>query len=100
MGDSLIEMGFGSAGLADWIMWAALGIIEAIVAQIVLGGRRMLALDITVGMVAAVIGGFLSTCWLDQAPMQMLIISLLSALFFGAAALWIAGVIFIHFSKK
>lgn len=95
-----MSIGPASAGLLVWLLWALLGVFEALVAQRTLGARRMMALDITVGVVAAVIGGFLSTCWLDQAPIQMFLISILSALFFGAAALWIAGALYIHFTKK
>lgn len=98
--DALMNIGPGSAGVLVWVLWALLGVFEALVAQRTLGGRRMLALDITVGVVASVIGGFLSLCWLDQAPIQMFLISILGAIFFGAAALWIAGAIYFHFTKK
>ncbi|MBD5175441.1 MAG: hypothetical protein HDT06_06445 [Bacteroidales bacterium] len=98
--DALMNVGPGSAGVLVWVLWALIGVFEALVAQRTLGGRRVGSLDITVGIVAAVLGGYLSLCWLDQEPMQLFLISILAAIFAGGIALWLTGVLLVHFSKK
>ena len=90
----------GHAGLLVWVLWGTIGVFEALVAQKCLGGRRMILLDIVVAVCAALLGGYGSVCCLGVPPLQMFLISVLAAVFFAGVALWIAGAILLHFSRR
>ena len=86
-------------GWIIWVVWALIGIFEALMANRLAGMRRALAFDIIIGIAAAVLGGFLSTRFLGDTPMQLFLVSVLGAVFFGAAVLWFAGWLMNHFRK-
>lgn len=71
-----------------------IGLFEGLVASRVLGGRRILFTDIVVGIVAAVLGGILSTNFIGDTPVQLFLLSVLAAVFFSALILWLVGAIF------
>lgn len=71
-----------------------IGLFEGLVASRVLGGRRILFMDIVVGIVAAVLGGILSTNFIGDTPVQLFLLSVLAAVFFSALILWLVGAIF------
>lgn len=89
----------GQAGILVWIVWILIGLFEALVAQRVLGGRRIMLFDIIIGVVFAVIGGYFSICCLGETPMQLFLISILTAIFSSGLMLWIVGALVIHFTK-
>lgn len=92
--DTLAAISPGHAGLLIWFVWALIGIFEGLLAARVLGGRRILFMDIVVGVVAAVLGGILSTNFVGDTPVQLFLLSVLAAIFFSALVLWIVGAIF------
>lgn len=71
-----------------------IGLFEGLVASRVLVGRRILFMDIVVGIVAAVLGGILSTNFIGDTPVQLFLLSVLAAVFFSALILWLVGAIF------
>lgn len=92
--DTLASISPGHAGLLIWFVWALIGLFEGLLAARVLGGRRILFMDIVVGVVAAVLGGILSTNFVGDTPVQLFLLSVLAAIFFSALVLWIVGAIF------
>ena len=92
--DTLAAISPGHAGLLIWLVWAMIGLFEGLVASRVLGGRRILFMDIVVGIVAAVPGGILSTNFIGDTPVQLFLLSVLAAVFFSALILWLVGAIF------
>lgn len=97
--NSLMNVSSGSTGLLVWLVWALIGVFGAFVAQRYTGGRRTLAFDIIIGGVAAVLGGWLSTQFLGDSAVQLFLLSVLSAVFFAAAALVLVGWLISHFSR-
>lgn len=92
--DTFASISPGHAGLLIWFVWALIGIFEGLVASRALGGRRILFMDIVVGVVAAVLGGILSTNFIGDTPVQLFLLSVLAAIFFSALVLWLVGTIF------
>lgn len=95
--NELMNVSAGHVGLVVWLIWILIGVFEALVAG--RAGRSPLAFNIIIGVVASCLGGYLSTCFLGDTPMQLFLISLLGAIFFGAVALWITGALINHFRK-
>ena len=87
-------------GWLIWIIWALIGLIEALMVQRMWPRRQMLAFNITIAVVAALIGGFLSVQFVGGTPMMLLFISILGAIFCAGIMLWIVGLLMNHFSKK
>lgn len=85
---ALMDISAGSAGWLVWLLWALVGIFAALFAGR-LSTRRVLWADIVTGVAAAVIGGYLSVNFLGDTPLQLFLISIMGALFFAAAALYI-----------
>lgn len=92
--DTLASISPGHAGLLIWLVWGLIGLFEGLVASRVLGGRRILFMDIVVGIVAAVLGGILSTNFIGDTPVQLFLLSILAAIFFSALILWLVGALF------
>ena len=91
--DTLAAISPGHAGLLIWFVWALIGLFEGLLASRVLGGRRILFMDIVVGVVAAVLGGILSTNFVGDTPVQLFLLSVLAAIFFWALVLCFFGAI-------
>ena len=92
--ETLASISPGHAGLLIWLVWGLIGLFEGLVASRVLGGRRILFMDIVVGRVAAVLGGILSTNFTGDTPVQLFLLSILAAIFFSALILWLVGALF------
>ena len=92
--DTLASISPGHAGMLIWLVWGLIGLFEGLVASRVLGGRRILFMDIVVGIVAAVLGGILSTNFIGDTPVQLFLLSILAAIFFSALILWLVGALF------
>ena len=90
----------GHAGILIWVVWGLIGLFEGLVAARVLGGKRIVFLDCVVGIVAAGLGGILSTCFLGETPMMLFLISIVAAIFFSALILWLVGAIFFRDSEE
>ena len=97
--ETLMNIDHDFIGLLIWVVWALIGAFEALVMQRYMGGRRILWFDIIIGVVSAVIGGFLSTRFLGDTPLMLFLISILSAIFFSFIMLWIVGALVTFFRK-
>ena len=51
---SLLEISAVAAGICSWVAWIAIGLVAGFLADRVFGGRRLLILDITVGLGGAI----------------------------------------------
>ncbi|MDE6574801.1 MAG: hypothetical protein K2L84_05685 [Muribaculaceae bacterium] len=98
--ETLMNIGPGYAGWLVWIVWALIGAFEALAAQKCVGGKRVLLFDLTIGIVAAVIGGYLSICYVGSTPIQLFLISVLGAVFASFIGLWIVGGLLLYFTRK
>ncbi len=97
--DSMLSVSSEYIGFFVWLLWALIGVFCALVASRITG-RRSLLFDIIIATVAAVLGGYLSTQFLGNTPMQLFLISILAAAFSAGIMMWITGTLMIHFSKK
>lgn len=97
--EALMNVAPGQAGILVWIVWFLIGLFEALIAQRVLGGRRIMLFDIIIGVVFAVLGGYFSICSLGETPMQLFLISILASIFSAGIMLWIVGALVAHFTK-
>lgn len=86
-------------GFFVWLLWALIGVFCALVASRFTVGRRSLWFDIIIATVSAVIGGYLSTRFLGDTPMQLFLISIMSAVFSAGIMMWIVGGLINHFRK-
>lgn len=97
--DTLMGVSSTSIGLLVWLVWALIGVLGALVARRATG-RSTFVFDLIIGVVAGVLGGFLSTRFLGDTPVQLFLISILGSVFFVAAALWITSALMAHFRKE
>lgn len=86
-------------GFFVWLLWALIGVFCALLASRFTGGRGSLWFDIIIATVSAVIGGYLSTRFLGDTPMQLFLISIMSAVFSAGIMMWIVGGLINHFRK-
>ncbi len=85
-------------GILIWVAWAAIGVAGAFISHYITG-RNTFLFDLIIGVVAALLGGFLTTCFIGGGPVQLFLLSLLGSVFFAAVALWITGALIAHFRK-
>ena len=97
--NQLMNVSAGHIGLLVWVVWLLIGLFAALVAQRYTGGRRTFLFDLIIGVVASVLGGYLSTRFLGDTPVQLFLVSVLGAVFFAAAALWVTGSLASRFRK-
>lgn len=77
----------GAPGPGSLILWAAIGVVGGIVAAALWGGKRVLVLDIVIGLVASLCGGYASKVAIGESSQYQFELATLSAVFFTAAAL-------------
>lgn len=97
--DTLMGVSPTSIGLLVWLVWALIGVLGALVVRRCTG-RSTFVFDLIIGVVAGVLGGFLSTRFLGDSPVQLFLLSILGAVFFVAAALWLTATLMAHFRKE
>ena len=64
------------------------------------GGRRLLLLDITVGLGGAIAGGWGTACALGERTSQAFLLTILVAVFGAAVMVWLAGSIYARFGGR
>lgn len=89
--ETLMGVSAGHIGILVWVVWALIGVFEALLAARIGTVARKLWLDVVAGAVAAVAGGYFSIDFVGDGPMQRFLISVLGAVFLGAVVLWIVG---------
>ena len=97
--DDMMQIAAGQAGWLVWLVWALLGVFIGLWFSRATGPGTT-SFNITIGVVAALIGGYLSICFLGDTPMQLFLISLLGAVFFALAALFIVARLLRFYRKK
>lgn len=95
----LMNVSTDHIGWLVWMVWILIGVFASMVAQRYTGGRRTFLFDLVIGVVASVLGGYLSTRFLGDTPVQLFLLSVLGAVFFVAAALWVTGSLTARFRK-
>ena len=94
-------------GWLIWVVWGAIGVLAGIVSSRFVGPRTVF-FCIIIGVVAAVFGGYLSTCFLDvvhvlvqcvKGAVQLFLLSVLGAVFGAGIVLWIVAALTSHFRK-
>lgn len=85
-------------GWLIWVVWGAIGVLAGIVSSRFVG-RRTVFFCIIIGVVAAVFGGYLSTCFLGGGAVQLFLLSVLGAVFGAGIVLWIVTALTSHFRK-
>lgn len=88
--DALFDVAEGSIGILVWVIWALIGIVEALIASR-FSPKRVLWCDIVVGLAAALAGGYYSIAFAGDGVYQRLLISVLGAVMLTTAALWLLG---------
>lgn len=85
-------------GWLIWLVWAAIGVLAGIISSRYVGSRTVF-FCIIIGVVAAVFGGYLSTCFLGGGAVQLFLLSVLGAVFGAGIVLWIVAALTSHFRK-
>ncbi len=85
-------------GWLIWVVWGAIGVLAGIVSSRFVGPRTVF-FCIIIGVVAAVFGGYLSTCFLGGGAVQLFLLSVLVAVFGAGIVLWIVAALTSHFRK-
>lgn len=83
----------------SWAAWIAVGLAIGAMAGRVLGGRRVLVIDLLISMAGACLGGWGSYLAIGDNTPQLFIISVLVALFAAGALLWLFNAIWQMFNK-
>ena len=85
-------------GWLIWVVWGAIGVLAGIVSSRFVGPRTVF-FCIIIGVVAAVFGGYLSTCFLGGGAVPLFLLSVLGAVFGAGIVLWIVAALTSHFRK-
>lgn len=91
--DAIATISPGHAGILIWTVWGLIGLFEGLVASRVLGRRRVVFIDVVIGIVSAILAGILSTNFIGDTPVQLFLVSVMAAIFTSALVLWIFGIL-------
>ncbi len=83
-----------------WCAWIIIGLIAGALAGYVLPGKRIVVLDIIIGLLGAVIGGWTSALAIGDHTPQSFAIAALVALFVAGAVLWIYNQVIIRMNSR
>lgn len=83
-----------------WCSWLMIGVAAGSLAGYILPGRRIKALDITIGIIGAVIGGWGSALAIGDGSQQTFAIAALCALCVSGTVLWIYNTVLIRISGR
>lgn len=89
----LLSMANSSVDNWTWAIWAMIGLVGAIFSDHIFRGRRIMVLDIILGVGGAMLGGYASVKAIGDDSPQLFILSVLVAVFVAWLLLWIAGMI-------
>lgn len=82
-----------------WVSWLIIGLIAGLMAGYFLPGKRYVVVDMIIGLLGAIIGGWTSALAIGDHTPQAFAISDLVALFVAGAVLWIYNRILIMLNK-
>lgn len=88
--DSLVGISESHIGILVWLLWTAIGIVEALFVVRISAERNCIA-DIVTAIIAANLSGYFSVQFVGDTSTQRILISFMSAVFFTAWALWMLG---------
>ncbi len=91
--DAIATISPGHAGILIWTVWGLIGLFEGLVASRVLGRRRVVFIDVVIGIVSAILAGILSTNFIGDTPVQLFLVSVMASIFASALVLWIFGIL-------
>lgn len=86
--------------ILSWIIWILVGVVLGLMGQRVLGGKRVLSLDVTVGIAGAIIGGWSAQAAIGLETAQNFIIAILCAGLGAAILIWLVGTLYFYFSTR
>ncbi len=76
-----------------WASWIIIGVIAGLMSSYFLPGKRIAVVDVIVGLLGAIIGGWGSALAIGDHTPQSFAIAALVALFVSGAVLWIYNTI-------
>lgn len=82
------------------ISWIIVGIIGGLFAAMIGGGKRLVVYDIIIGVLGAIAGGWGSAVVVGDNSQYLYIISVLTAIFVAALALWLFNVLLVRSTRK
>ncbi|MDE5567316.1 MAG: hypothetical protein K2J12_02630 [Muribaculaceae bacterium] len=83
-----------------WASWIIIGIVAGFMASYFLPGKRNVFLDVIIGLVGGIIGGWGSALAIGDHTPQSFAIAALVALFIAGAALWLYNTLLTRMSNK
>ena len=84
----------------SWIIWILTGVVLGLMGQRLLGGKRVVALDVTLGIAGAILGGWGAQAAIGLETAQNFIIAILCAALGAGILIWIAGTLYLYFSTR
>ena len=75
------------------ISWLVVGVLGGLVCAWIYGGKRLLVFDLIIGVLGAIAGGWGSVVAMGDTSQYLYIISILTALFVAALALWFFNIL-------
>lgn len=92
-------MNMGDINVWAWVAWIVVGMAVGLMAGRALGGRRVVVIDMLVGIAGACLGGWASDLALGDDTPQLFIISVLVALFVSGGLLWLFDAVWQMFNR-
>ena len=78
---------------ATIVSWFVIGIVGGIVCSLLYGGKRLLVFDLIIGVLGAIAGGWGSVVAMGDTSQYLFVISLMTAVFVAALALWFFNIL-------
>ena len=86
--------------ILSWIIWILVGVVLGLMGQRVLGGKRVLSLDVTVGIAGAIICGCCAQAAIGLDTAHNFIFAILCACLGAAIIILLVGTLYFYFSTR
>lgn len=87
-------------GTITIVSWIIVGIVGGLLAAMISGGKRLVVYDIIIGIVGAIAGGWGSAIVVGDSSQYQYVISVLTAVFVAALAMWLFNVLLLRSLRK
>lgn len=87
-------------GTITIVSWIIVGIVGGLLAAMISGGKRLVVYDIVIGIVGAIAGGWGSAIVVGDSSQYQYVISVLTAVFVAALAMWLFNVLLLRSLRK